>query len=316
MTGHQGIFKELADRFGDDVLAERLRLQVDYAATMSGKGRGKLHFENLGKLTTACRIGLALTGLTKRCERESLNFQIERIETTLPTLPVEFDGLRILQLSDIHIDGFVDGGTKLQESLRHLEFDLCVLTGDYRFLTYGPYEKCGEKMTALLKKIHCEMGTYAILGNHDFIEEIPYFEAAGVPVLLNESVHFSRGKHALYLAGVDDPHFYGLDDIKQALTNVPRESCIILLAHSPEIYKEASGHAVDFYLCGHTHGGQICLPGGTPIITHGACPRSMCRGPWSYREMQGYTARGTGCSGVQARLNCPPEITIHTLRNA
>jgi len=310
----QNVFQDLANRIGEEALAKRLKLQVEYAATMFGSGRGGLHFENLDTISTTARVGISLVGLTNKCERESLNFQIEHTTVGLTNLPDLFDGLRILQLSDIHIDGFVDGGKKLQENVRNLEFDLCVLTGDYRFLTYGPYDRCGDKMAALLKTLQCKMGTYAILGNHDFIEVVPYFEAAGVPVLMNDSFELKIENQNIYLAGVDDPHFYGADDIDKALDKVPQDSCILLLAHSPEIYKEAEEKSINYYLCGHTHGGQICLPGGIPVITHGACPRYMCSGSWNYKTMQGYTSRGAGCSGVQARLNCPPEITIHTLR--
>jgi len=65
-------------------------------------------------------------------------------------------------------------------------------------------------------------------------------------------------------------------------------------------------------LAGHTHGGQICLPGGTPLLTAGG-PRRFARGSWRYAEMIGYTSAGAGTCIVEARLNCPPEITLHRL---
>ncbi len=310
----QDQFLNLAQRLGEQTLAKRLRIQVDFAASMFGSGRGVLHFENLGAIATAARIGLRLTGLTTRCEKESLNFQVENIDAELERLPASFNGLRILHLTDIHIDGFIDGGKKLQETLRTLEFDLCVLTGDYRFLTYGPYEACGNKMLTLLDVLQCKLGIYAVMGNHDYIEEVPYFDAAGAHVLLNDSIELKRNGEELHLAGIDDPHFYGTDDIDKAFSAIPHDACTIFLAHSPEVYREAEKKNVSYYLCGHTHGGQICLPGKIPIITHGACPRYMCSGAWKYKKMKGYTGRGVGCSAVQARLNCPPEITIHTLK--
>ena len=67
-------------------------------------------------------------------------------------------------------------------------------------------------------------------------------------------------------------------------------------------------------LCGHTHGGQICLPGGVPVMTNADCPRKYCVGAWRYHGMHGYTSRGTGVSMVDVRLNCPPEVTLHRLR--
>ena len=69
-------------------------------------------------------------------------------------------------------------------------------------------------------------------------------------------------------------------------------------------------------LCGHTHAGQICLPGGLPLMCNARCPRAFCRGNWTYHGMIGYTSAGSGSCVVDVRLNCPPEITLHQLRTA
>ena len=71
---------------------------------------------------------------------------------------------------------------------------------------------------------------------------------------------------------------------------------------------------VDLNLAGHTHGGQICLPGGIPLMVNASCSRRYCKGPWRYHALDGYTSVGSGVSMVDVRLNCPPEITIHRLR--
>ncbi len=114
--------------------------------------------------------------------------------------------------------------------------------------------------------------------------------------------------------GVDDPHYYETDNLEKAMTGVSDDTFSILLAHSPEITRQAAYAGVDVYLCGHTHGGQICLPGGQPLIANSRCPHNQCKGAWKYDTMQGYTSRGVGTSSVDVRFNCPPEITIHTLR--
>ena len=88
----------------------------------------------------------------------------------------------------------------------------------------------------------------------------------------------------------------------------------ILLSHTPETYRQAADAGFNVMLCGHTHGGQICLPGGIPVLTLADSPRALARGPWRYREMVGYTSAGTGTSIVDVRLNCPPEVTLHRLR--
>jgi hypothetical protein len=67
-------------------------------------------------------------------------------------------------------------------------------------------------------------------------------------------------------------------------------------------------------LCGHTHAGQICLPGGLPLMCNARCPRAFCHGNWAYHGMSGYTSAGSGSCVVDVRLNCPPEITLHQLQ--
>src|SRR5690606_31536466 len=111
-----------------------------------------------------------------------------------------------------------------------------------------------------------------------------------------------------------DPHYYRADNLEKAAAGLPDGAVTILLAHSPEIYRHAAYADFDLLLCGHTHGGQICLPGGRPIICNANSPRELCRGAWRYRDLQGYTSLGSGACMVDVRINCPPEITVHHLR--
>ena len=85
------------------------------------------------------------------------------------------------------------------------------------------------------------------------------------------------------------------------------------MSHTPEIYRQAAHSDFTVMLCGHTHGGQICLPGEIPITLDSTMPRRLGRGAWSYHRMIGYTSVGAGTSIVEVRLNCPPEVTLHTL---
>jgi uncharacterized protein len=94
----------------------------------------------------------------------------------------------------------------------------------------------------------------------------------------------------------------------------PPDEFSILLSHTPEVYQQAAHAEFDLLLSGHTHGGQICLPGRIPLSLDSVLPRRFGAGPWRYHDMQGYTSVGAGCSIVPARFNCPPEITIHYLR--
>jgi len=110
-----------------------------------------------------------------------------------------------------------------------------------------------------------------------------------------------------------DAHFYGMDNIEKAASAIPRDKFSILISHTPEVYLQAAHSGFDLMLSGHTHGGQICLPGGIPITLDSVLPRSMGAGAWKYHDMIGYTSVGAGSSVVPVRFNCPPEITLHHL---
>ncbi|MGD9540846.1 MAG: metallophosphoesterase, partial [Methylocystis sp.] len=148
----------------------------------------------------------------------------------------------------------------------------------------------------------------------DSIRMVPDLERMGVAMLLNERVVLKRGGDEIYIAGIDDAHFYRVDNIEKAAEGIPDEAFSILLSHTPEIYRQAAHAGFDFLLSGHTHGGQICLPGGIPITLDSNLPRTLGAGAWKYRNMAGYTSVGAGSCIVPVRFNCPPEITLHQMR--
>ena len=133
-------------------------------------------------------------------------------------------------------------------------------------------------------------------------------------LLLNECEPVLRGPERIFIAGIDDQHFFRTGDIAKAAAQIPRGEFAILLSHTPETFQQAEQAGFQFMLSGHTHGGQICLPGSIPITLDARLPRQFGAGPWSYGTMQGYTSVGVGTSIAPVRLNCPPEITIHELR--
>jgi predicted MPP superfamily phosphohydrolase len=136
----------------------------------------------------------------------------------------------------------------------------------------------------------------------------------GIRILLNECESVSRGGESIYLAGIDDAHYYRVDNIEKAAANIPPEAFSILLSHTPEVYRHAAHAEFDLLLNGHTHGGQICLPGSIPITLSSVLPRRFGSGAWTYHNMVGYTSVGAGSSIVAARINCLPEITLHHLQ--
>ncbi|GIX47438.1 MAG: hypothetical protein KatS3mg131_1649 [Candidatus Tectimicrobiota bacterium] len=296
-----------------DPCLKRKYIELGYLKTWQRRRRSP-HAENVRLVKTLLRLGLRLSGLYRRGERNALSPVVRHLRFAFAALPEAFCGFTILHLSDLHVDGHPELPARLHARLRDLPVDLCVLTGDYRFAVSGPCHAVYPGMARLLAGVRARHGILGVLGNHDLSEMVPEFERLGVRMLVNEAVAVQRGSERLWVVGLDDPHYYGCDDLPGALLEVPPEAFKILLVHTPEMVEEAAASGIHLYLCGHTHGGQICLPFLGPLVTHASCPRRFARGVWQHRGMQGYTSPGVGCSGVVARFLCPPEIGLLELR--
>lgn len=255
-----------------------------------------------------------LAGLREKGMQNALEMQIIKQSFRFGDLPKPFDGFRILLLTDLHLDGLNGLTNRIVDRIRDIDVDLCLIGGDIRMETYGPMAPCLRRLRCLLPHIQSRFGSFGVLGNHDCIEMSPDFEETGLIMLINESWDISRNGARIWIVGVDDPHYYKVHDVRQAMRNVPAGAFKIFLAHSPEAYREAADFQVQLYLCGHTHGGQIRLPGRGPIVTNSRAPRFTAAGRWQYRDMTGYTSCGVGASGIPLRFNCPGEITLITLR--
>lgn len=304
----------LQERVGKVHLQQRLGIERDFEHKIFGQGRNLFHIENWYSSRPLIRNSLRLMLLHGRGRRNARKLAVRHNHITVRGLPAAFNDYTILQISDLHIDMAPDFPHVLIEVLRQVKYDLCVLTGDFRAETYGPYEATLEGMQQVCN--HLQGDVYGVLGNHDTICMVPGLESMGVNMLLNEQVALKCGDDAIYLAGIDDPHYYRADNLEKAADPIPNDAVSILLAHSPEIYRNASHANFNVLLCGHTHAGQICLPGGIPVMCNARCPRAFCRGAWNYRGMVGYTSAGSGASIVDVRINCPPEITLHHLQCA
>lgn len=273
------------------------------------------NFENYVFYRGIIHVVFRALGLYQRGVENVLAVGIRHQSFSFGDLPRSFDRMRILYMSDLHLDG-VEGLTEsIASRIEGLEVDLCVFGGDLRMEIYGSTASSLRKMKWLLQAVHSRHGVYGVLGNHDCIEMLPEFEAAGVRMLVNEAVRIDHFGESVWLVGVDDPHYYRCHDLDAAYQSVPKGGFSIFLAHSPEVYREAACRGARLYLCGHTHGGQICLPKFGPIFTHCRAPRRLAAGEWSHAGMRGYTSRGAGASGVPIRFNCPGEITVITLRS-
>ena len=273
-----------------------------------------LNFENYFYYRVALYWLFRLAGRFDQGVRNVLAVELNEQTIHFPDLPEAFEGYRILLLTDLHLDGLEPLTDTLIQRVDGLEVDLCLIGGDIRMELYGPIAPSVRLLARVVEHVRARDGVYGVLGNHDCIEMLPDLEAAGIRMLVNDADEIRRDGESLWLVGVDDPHFYKCDDLELACRQVPAEAFRVLLAHSPEIYRQAIQHGIRLYLCGHTHGGQICLPGIGPVFTHCSAPRRMAAGRWRHANLTGYTSRGAGASGVPLRFNCPGEIPLITLR--
>jgi predicted MPP superfamily phosphohydrolase len=304
-------FSSLERRLGRLHARQRLGIEADHEAQIFGQGLNFFHIENWYSVHSIIRAVLKLTGLYSRGRRNAEQVRLNTNHVHSARLPSLFDGFTILHISDTHVDMNQRAMLRLADLVDGLQYDACVLTGDFRGKTFGPYDHALKGMAVLVG--HLKQPIFGVLGNHDTIQMLPGLEAMGIRMLQNECEIIKRGDQSIYLAGIDDAHYFKVDNIEKAASQIPDNAFAILLSHTPEIYRQAAHAGFDLLLSGHTHGGQICLPGSIPITLDSVLPRRMGAGAWHYGNMIGYTSVGAGSSVVAVRYSCPPEITLHRL---
>jgi uncharacterized protein len=310
----QDICAKLEQRLGRVHARQRLGIEKDYEQRVFGHGINFFHIENWYSIHSVIRNSLKVAGLYWRGCKNAERIQIRHNLIRGADIPILFDGFTILHISDMHADVSQAAMRRLIELLDEVSYDLCVLTGDYRGKTFGPFDASLEGVAQVRSRIKGPV--YGVLGNHDTIRMVPGLEEMGIRMLLNECETIVRGNQRIHLAGIDDAHYYRVDNIEKAASPIPHDEFSILLSHTPEIYRQAAHADFSLLLGGHTHGGQICLPGSIPITLDSVLPRHMAAGPWKYHDMVGYTSVGVGTCVVAVRLNCAPEITLHHLQTA
>jgi uncharacterized protein len=248
-------------------------------------------------------------------------------EIAIGGLPAPFDGMKVAQLSDIHLDEFTEPFL-LRESIDEINRakpDLVLLTGDYVSAEVLPHNltvRAAWQCGSMLSQIECPQ-RYAIFGNHDIWAGEKHvgeaLTAHGITVLRNSYLPLDKQGARIWLAGLDDP-VSGQPEPDQAIPASIRNKAgepIILMCHAPdyvdELREHPAGRAVSLVLSGHTHGGQIRLPfiGALHLPPGG---RNYVEGLFQVGSMQLYVNRGIGSVGVPFRFDCRPEITIFTLR--
>lgn len=302
--------KRLSARMGADVVERRLRRES--LLVRKKMAQGMFHF--LGGQEAAIAGCLRAAGLEALARRNFLDVRLVQNEIAMPGLPPAFDGFRLLQLSDLHCDLDPALMTVVEDAVREVTCDAVVLTGDY----HDRIGISGKTSLALMRHLIPRLPRpgFCIFGNHDFLCRVSVYEEAGLRVLLNENAAIERGNDRIYLCGIDDPRYFQTHDLARARKGIPPGATAILLAHSPEVAAEAAAHGCSLMLCGHTHGGQLCLPGGFVLLRNAPVSARFLAGPWVKDGMPGYTSRGTGACGVAARLFCPPEMTLHILHRS
>jgi predicted MPP superfamily phosphohydrolase len=242
---------------------------------------------------------------------------IERVEIPIRNLKPALEGFTIVQLSDIHLQPFTrpELVQRAVEMSNDLQPDLVVLTGDY---VWRDQEAIFE-LTPILAGLNARHGVYSVLGNHDLWLDVEVtetaFAEAGLPLLVNQGVQIREGNGSFYLAGMDDG-WSGQPDLGLTLEKAPSGDPIVLLLHEPDLVDEVSlDPRIALQLSGHTHGGQVLIPGQPPIFTP-TLGKKYSQGLFRVNDTWLYTNRGLGVISVPLRMNCPPEVTLLTLTRA
>jgi len=270
---------------------------------------------------------VAATGVGVDGYLETYRVQLKKIDVRLKRLPAEFEGFTVVQLSDFHYEErfSILPIRKAVELVNTLSPDLIVLTGD--FITVGMFEsgsharrhaaQAAAPCASILSGLKARVGKYAVLGNHDAFANATLvtraLEASGIPVLNNRSVPIEKNSVRFWLSGIEDA-LEAQPDLGAAIEKVPRGEATILLAHEPDFAEEAALNSVDLQLSGHSHGGQIWIPGlGAPWLP--PLGRKYPRGMYNVGNLVLYTNIGIGTIRAPIRINCIPEVTLITLRS-
>ncbi len=253
-------------------------------------------------------IGLSALGF-----RNTQKISVKKLELKNSKIPKEFDGFRIMFISDFHLNGNPLLMRPLKNILESQQVDLYLFGGDYQVNAFGNYRIIKSLYSQLLTSIDTSK-VYAVLGNHDEYAIAQILNDLGINMLINDYVTIEREQESILITGIDDSDRY----LSHVFPKIDRDllpKYKILLTHSPNVYKEGQSEGYDILLAGHTHSGQICYPGGIPILRFTKFPRKYSYSLWNYKDMVGYTTAGVGNTWVNIRFFCPPEVVIFTLKS-
>ena len=236
---------------------------------------------------------------------------VKQINVPVYDLPAKASGFRIAHISDLHLRRWGRFQAALQATLANQQFDILAITGDLGTLR-AHHERTAKLVSRLLSPIRPPLGIYGVLGNQDH----PSLADCDLPItFLRDSLHLINvGGFEFYLAGVEQTE-KGQGRIDDAIDQFPDDAPLLVMAHYPSTAYQLPPGAGAIMLSGHTHGGQIRLPRLGCVFTNDGIPASLARGLHSVRGNWLHVTPGIGVSGpIPARLFCPPEISMVTLR--
>jgi predicted MPP superfamily phosphohydrolase len=240
--------------------------------------------------------------------------RVRRREVRIAGLPVARDGYRLGQLSDVHCGPHTPAERVAEwvDRLNALDVDLVAVTGD--LITHGSTHT--GPVAHALGALEARDGVFACMGNHDYFTDADAFvrelEGAGLCVLRNRGVVIERDGARLYVAGVDDT-WTSRDDVEAALAARPDGVPAVLLAHDPNLFPQAAAREVELTLSGHTHGGQLAVP-GVRRLSLARFVSHFTAGLYRRGRSWLYVNRGAGTTGPPVRLGAPAELAVLTLR--
>jgi len=276
----------------------RFWMETENMKTKKYGGKSHHHWYLLLLMTKLFKIFLHLIGRYKEGFCNAENIVLRELDLRFPNLPPKFESFTILHLSDLHFGCMPDIEDMILEKVNNQEVDICVITGDYLNGLHVPINNTIESLRKITKGISTRYGFLGILGNHDTCHMVAPMENLGIRMLINENYRINKEGDSIQFIGTDDVHYYYTDQAMHAMENAVSDFSIALV-HSPELFDMAAEMGVDLYLCGHTHGGQVCLPGGIPVIKHLNRGKDFYSGHWRYHNLQGVTSCGECTSAIE-----------------
>ncbi len=284
---------------------------IGVARKRSGK-KSRSHWDFFLRLLKIFAFLLKITGYYHKGYGNAKTIRVNELTLQFPNLPAAFNGFRILHLSDLHIDSIPGFASLIIHKIKDVRFDICLLTGDYRRDISGSFSRILKPMKILSNYIQAPYGTFAVLGNHDTYLMAQYEHESGMELLINESVEIHKDGQNILITGTDDPFNFFTEPALLCLETRGYDFKIAMV-HTSELASAASENKYSLYLCGHTHGGQICIKEGMPLISHQFEGKQYNHGKWHIGNMTGYTSKGAGVSGMPVRFNSPAEVTLINL---